>query len=108
MVMRTQSFELNWLKSSCRRPCLDLVGDISVPQWLKSIRSLSNGQIARVGEGMIPERIYETKESGPKRPGFGLPPEGWGIAKYQIPSTKSQINSKFQYSMTKTDLRIQI
>jgi hypothetical protein len=31
----------------------------------KSIRSLSNGQIAGVSERMIPERIYETKEVGP-------------------------------------------
>ena len=56
-----------------------------------------------------------SKESGPKGPGFGLPPKGlrisdWGprIVKYQIPSTKLQTNLKFQYSMTKTRNRFGI
>jgi hypothetical protein len=63
-----------------------------------------------------------SKESGPKGPGFGLPPEGapilfppcssrlewWNIIKYQIPSTKLQTNLKFQYSMTKTKNRFEI
>jgi hypothetical protein len=65
MVIRTLSFELNWLRSSCRRPRLDLVGDISVPPCSESIRSLLNGQIAGVSEEMISERLYTREESGP-------------------------------------------
>ena len=34
--------------------------------------------------------------------------EWWSIAKYQISSTKSQTNLKFQYSMTKTQNRFGI
>jgi len=32
----------------------------------------------------------------------------WSTTKYQISSTKLQTNLKFQYSMTKTNLKIQI
>jgi hypothetical protein len=39
--------------------------------------------------------------------GLGLM-EWWSIAKYQISSTKLQINLKFQYSMTKTRNRFRI
>ena len=49
----------------------------------------------------------ERKESRSKGPGFGLPPGGWCITKYQIPSTKLQTNLKFQYPMTKTVLNFE-
>jgi hypothetical protein len=49
-----------------------------------------------------------SKEASPRGPGFGQSPEGWSTAKYQIPSTKSQINYKFQYSMTKTGFEFRI
>ena len=32
----------------------------------------------------------------------------WSIVKYQVPSTKSQTNLKFQSSMTKTGLEFRI